>query len=504
MGMISRSNLISHFYFTSKLPNLASIFFFSTKTQKTQSSLHDRIAMVRDPTASIFPILDQWVSEGNTLQKPLLISLVYLMNDQRRFNHALQILHWMTDRRHFRLSAGEAAVRLKLIHRVYGLHSVEKSFEQLSDKQKTHHVYGALLASYVRENSVQKAEAIMQEMKEKGMATSSFAYNMMINLYRQNENLEKINLLIEEMERNGIPQDQYTINNLMAAYVAAANISGIEKILNKLEKDSQLDQCWSLYSTAASGYLKVGLTEKALTMLQKVEKIMPKTGENTLAFKFLISLYAAAGKKDELYRIWYRYKPSSVNAKETRVGDMITALSKLDDIEGAEKIFEEWEAQCTKYDFHVLNRLIVAYCKNGLLDKAEAAVKKAANGRTPYASTWNVLAMGYVSQSKLSKAVNMLKRALSAPRRGWSPNPTTLTACFEYLEKRGDVEEMEEIMKSLRTMDLLNRDMYHTLFRTYSAAGRPVSKVVDQMKLDGIDADEETTKILEGNKNVYI
>ncbi|PQM33570.1 pentatricopeptide repeat-containing protein [Prunus yedoensis var. nudiflora] len=101
-------------------------------------------------------------------------------------------------------------------------------------------------------------------------------------------------------------------------------------------------------------------------------------------------------------------------------GCMISSLAKLDDIEGAEKIFEEWESHCTGYyDFRVLNRLLVAYCKKGLFDKAESAVKKAVEGRIPYASTWNVLAIGYTERQGdvegIEEIISLLKNLVLYP-----------------------------------------------------------------------------------------
>ena len=43
---------------------------------------------------------------------------------------------------------------------------------------------------------------------------------------------------------------------------------------SQLEKDSQLDHSWSVYSLAERGYLKARLIEEALTMLRKLEEII--------------------------------------------------------------------------------------------------------------------------------------------------------------------------------------------------------------------------------------
>lgn len=97
----------------------------------------------------------------------------------------------MTDRRYFKLSPVDVALRMELIHRVHGLEAAEYYFNNISNNLKTDRIYGALLSGYVREKSVEKAEAIMQKIREMDMAVSSFPYNMLINLYSQMENMIK-------------------------------------------------------------------------------------------------------------------------------------------------------------------------------------------------------------------------------------------------------------------------------------------------------------------------
>ncbi|PQM33568.1 pentatricopeptide repeat-containing protein [Prunus yedoensis var. nudiflora] len=152
-------------------------------------------SVIRDPKASVLPVLEQWVTEGGAVEKQELQSLVRLLKDFRRFNHALEISQWMTDRR------------------VHGLENAEKYFNNKSKSLKSVNAYGALLSIYVQEHSVEKAEATMQKMKKMCMSKASFPYNMLINLHSQNFEQEKINMVMQEMEENGIPLDKYTLRN---------------------------------------------------------------------------------------------------------------------------------------------------------------------------------------------------------------------------------------------------------------------------------------------------
>ncbi|KAL5581794.1 hypothetical protein UlMin_014236 [Ulmus minor] len=507
------------FGFYNNVPNNSRVLtsLFSSKSQNPSSSssssdtLFNRIQVIRDPKASVLPVLRQWVSEGRPVDKSQLGWLVRTMKDFRRFNHALEISHWMTDSRFLPISASDAALRLDLIYRVHGLERAENYFNIMSRKLKTYNVYGALLRSYIRENSVEKAEATMEEMRNLGEKETSLPYNIMINLYTQNGEYDKIDELMREMRRKGIPFDKYTLRNRLSAYVAASDVLGMEKIIDRMEKDRKLSVDWKLYSLAASGYVKLGFFKEAQTVLQKLEQIMPAK-KNKTALQFLLSLYASIQNKEELYRVWNKYKPSN-GLIDAPYSCMIRSLLKLDDIDGAERIYEEWESKCKIYDFRVLNTLLFGYCRKGLLDKAESLLLKAVEERTPYASSWNLLANGYMDRNQIPKAVEMLKKALSIGRKGWMPNLSTLTSCLDYLKEQGDTTGMNEIINSLENLGVFSRDTSLRLLRTCDDAEESFSEVFREMdtigfgftaadgrnrvKRDGFSSDEETNEILE-------
>ncbi|KAI9177709.1 hypothetical protein LWI28_018350 [Acer negundo] len=143
-----------------------------------------------------------------------------------------------------------------MVLRVHGIELVEKYFNNVPKDAKTYKVYGALLHAYVQQGSVKKAEAIMQNMREMGFATSSFPYNMLITLYYKIGENDKIEVLIQEMEEKGIPKDKKTLEVVMSAYVTASEISMMEMVLKWVEKDPNFVVDRKVYSIAANGSLR--------------------------------------------------------------------------------------------------------------------------------------------------------------------------------------------------------------------------------------------------------
>ncbi|KAK9085253.1 hypothetical protein Sjap_025664 [Stephania japonica] len=476
----------------------ASSSLYSTQTTQISSSSHPdlykRISPLGDPSIPISPVLEKWVEEGNAVDPSRIRSMIKQLREYRRFTHALEIelfgqlgfdgirvcvlhnfdfrflamnpemgvealgfgvleqtqmLQWMTDRNYDALLPGDMAIRLDLISKIHGLEEAEKYFDSIPEQSKGIQTYGALLNCYAHNKSVDKAEALMQKMKELGLAMNALPYNVLLNLFHQVGLHEKLDTLMEEMKEKGIEMDKFTFSIRLSACVATSDIEGLERILKRMEDDSQVTLDWKCCAIAADGYIKAGLIDKALKMLKRSEELVLGKNKRT-AYENLLTLYANAGQKDEVYRIWKRYKSSEKKLYNTAYICMISSLSKLGDIPGAEKIIQEWESKKTNYDFKVPNCLIAAYCNNGLLEKAETVMsKEIEKGNKPIPSAWDRLAAAYVKENQIPKAVDAVRKSFQASRLRWKPNLEVVSSCLEYLKQKGEVEAVEEFERLL-------------------------------------------------------
>ncbi|KAF2283445.1 hypothetical protein GH714_006659 [Hevea brasiliensis] len=330
-------------------------------------------------------------------------------------NGLRKISQWMSDQRAYNLSPGDVAIQLDLITKVYGLDEAERYFHSIPDTSRGHQVYGSLLNCYAHKKCLEKAEGIMQKMKELQFVKNPLAYNVMLNLYSQ---------------------------------MASSDIEGMEKLLMKMEADPVINMDFHSYVTAANGYLKAGLIEKALMLLKRSEQLI-KGKSKWLPLEMLLTLYAAAGNKDEVYRVWNLYKNNG-RFLNSGYSCMISSLVKLDDLDGAERIWEEWDSGKQLFDIRIANLMIGAYSKRGLLEKAEACINKIIeNGMEPDAITWDHLATGYRASGQMKKAGEAIKKAISTTKRGWKPS-LTLSSFLEYLKGKGDIEAVEDLLKMVK------------------------------------------------------
>ncbi|KAB1209997.1 hypothetical protein CJ030_MR6G023546 [Morella rubra] len=428
-------------------------FFYHTKTLARSATPNDtllfRISRAGDPRFPIVRVIDQWLEEGRDISNADLQRIIKQLRRHRRHTHALQISEWLSDHGGHHLPPRDIAIWLDLISKVRGLKEVEKYFDSIRDTSRMYEVYGALLNCYVEHLSLDKAEATIQKMRELGFLKNSLPYNVMLSLYSRMGKTEKLDILMQEMEDKGIDWDVFTFNIRLNAYAATSDIEGMEKFLMKMEADLEISIDW-----------------------------------------------------EEVYRIWTLYK---------KIGKFLnTGLSlhdkiiSLDDLDGAEKILEEWESENTPFDIRVPRTLITGYCKKGLLEKAEAYINwHIKSGKEPDSKMWECLTIGYHVHGQMEKAVETMKKSLLACRPGRVPTRLILAACLGYLKEKGDVQTAEEILRLLRDNCHFSTSICEEL-KNYFHGENPGSEAFDHLKgsdQDDQDLDSEAQGVLELKSN---
>ncbi|EEF34782.1 pentatricopeptide repeat-containing protein, putative [Ricinus communis] len=469
---------------------------YYNKARTASNTLFARISPLGEPDISLVPVLDNWVQEGKKIRGFELQKIIRDLRCHRRYTQALQVSEWMNGKGQSGFSPADHAVQLDLIGRVRGLESAESYFQNLVNQDRNDKTYGALLNCYVREGLVDKSLYHMQKMKELGFASSPLNYNDLMCLYTRTGQLEKVTDVLSEMKENGITPDLFSYRICMSSCAARSDLKGVEEILEEMENQSHISIDWVTYSTVASIYVKASLKEKALIYLKKCEQ---KVNRDALGYNHLISLNASLGIKDEVMRLWGLVKTKCKKQVNRDYITMLGALVKLEELEEADKLLQEWESSCQCYDFRVPNVLLIGYCQQGLIEKAEAMLKDIVKKqKNPTPNSWAIIAAGYVNKQNMEKAFNCMKEALTvqAENKGWRPKANLISSILSWLGENGDVEDVEAFVNLLETKVPKDREIYHTLIKAYIRGGKQVDGVLENMTANKIDEDEETKTIL--------
>ncbi|PPR95433.1 hypothetical protein GOBAR_AA25245 [Gossypium barbadense] len=479
---LAQNGFFSRFYYTNRV---------------NEATLYSRISPLGSPDKSVEAELDDWLKHGNNIRVAELQRIIHDLRKRKRFTQALQVSEWMNKKGLCAFSPTEHAVQLDLIGKVRGFLSAESYFNKLKDQDKTEKTYGALLNCYVRQRQIDKSLSHLQKMKELGFASSTLTYNDIMCLYTNIGQHEKVPDVLREMKENNVSPDNFSYRICINSLGVRSDLEGIEEILTEMEDQPHIKMDWNTYAVVASFYIKAGLTEKAIDALKKSEqKLDNKDGTG---YNHLISLYTSLGNKAEVLRLWGLEKEACKRYINKDFIIMLQSLVKLDEFEEAEKILKEWESSGNYYDFRIPNIIIVGYVKKGLHEKAETMLENLKEkGKTTIPNSWGIVAASYLDKGQAKKAFKCMKVALSlfTENKGWKPNLRVVTSILDWLGDEGSVREVEEFMESLNRTVPVDRKMYHTLLKANIRHGERVDKVLDLMKADKINEDEETKSIL--------
>ncbi|KAF9610845.1 hypothetical protein IFM89_025255 [Coptis chinensis] len=471
--------------------------------QPKKPTLYSRISPLGSPSINLVPVLDKWVEEGNKVHVADLQIILKDLRKHRRFLSplsicfTLQISEWMNTTQICTFSSSNHAVQLDLIGRVRGLESAESYFNSLSDKDKSEKTYGALLNCYVKERLTDKSLSHMQKMKEMGMVSTSLGYSDLMGLYINTGEYEKVPGLLNEMKENGVSPDNFSYRMCIYSYGKRSCIDEMEKVLEEMENQSHISMDWNTHTTMAHIYIKAGLTDKAFATSKKSEEKLTK--KDGVGYNYLISLFASLGNKTEVARLWGLKKTACKKIMNMDYIAMLGSLVKLQELDDAEKLLKEWESSGNHYDFRVPNVLLIAYTKRGCTEKAEAMLEDLINnGKVPNPNSWGIMAAGYVEKDEMEKALGCMRKAFSVNKSdgGWKPNSTVISSLLHWLGDTCEVKDVEDFVRSLKDLIPINKDVYYALIKANVREGKDVDGILESMKANKIDLDEENGKVL--------
>ncbi|KAK2991564.1 hypothetical protein RJ640_021936 [Escallonia rubra] len=360
----------------------------------------------------------------------------------------------------FRISTSDTAIQLDLVSKVHGVSSAEDYFQKLPDALKDKRIYGALLNAYVRAKSREKAESLISLMRERGYASHALPFNVMMTLYMNLKDYDKVELMVSEMMEKQIALDIYSYNIWLSSRGSQGSAEKMEQIFEQMKLDRTINPNWTTFSTMATMYIKLGEMEKTEDCLKKVEARI--TGRDRIPYHYLISLNGNAGNKEEVDRVWKTYKSVFPYIPNLGYHAVISAFIRLDDIQGAEDIYEEWLSVKSAYDPRIGNLLIGWYVRKGFLEKAKVFFDEMSKvGGKPNSTTWEILAEGHIGERRISEAVSCLNEAaLAEGSNFWKPKPVNVSSILKFCQQEDDIASKEVLLGVLKQKGCFEDKVY--------------------------------------------
>lgn len=421
-----------------------------------------------------------------------------LLRRRKLYTPALKLSERM-ERRGMNKTVSDQGIHLDLVGKGRGLAEAEAYFIKLPEASKDHRTYGALLNLYCKELKTDKAESLIEKMKELNLLQNARPYNSLMTLYTKTGNAEKIPAIIKEMKAADVLPDVFTYNVWMRALAAFDDISGVERVIDEMKREGRVFANWTTYSNLATIYTDAGFFDKAEKALKELEK---KARKDLSAYQFLIILYGRTGNLLEVYRVWRSLRLTFHRTADISYLNMIQVLVKLNDLPGAEKCFREWESVQPTNDIRIVNVLIRAYTKLGLLEKAEKLQERLqGTGAKPNAETWEIFLDYHLKNGNIKSAVNCLHKAIKTQRGNgskWVPSSAVVEQLMEHFEQNKDVEGAERFLKIYKkAVDGLDKRLLESLLRIYASAEKKSLIMRRRVKMEDVELSEEGKRLLD-------
>ncbi|CAA7024392.1 unnamed protein product [Microthlaspi erraticum] len=284
--------------------------------------------------------LELWQKQGHQVKPSYVRGLIKNLRDTNEFSKALEASEWMCEQRVFNIFSEDYAARLHLVETVLGLEEAENFFKTIPENMRDSSVYDTLLRSYTKsEKTLDKAESTFEKMRELGFLLKPSPFHSMISLYGQLNKQDMVKKYQCELKENNVETD---------------NLKALEKSKTLVdEKGTNLERD------------RIAAKEEADLRAE------------TLIIKEIEMYGDVPGSKRQVYRLWDEYKKQDNRNKDDGYRCVISSLLKHDDVQGAEKIYGEWEPYefGPEMDMSIPDLLISRYRAEGNESKVDEVVK---------------------------------------------------------------------------------------------------------------------------------
>ncbi|KAJ6921385.1 pentatricopeptide repeat-containing protein [Populus alba x Populus x berolinensis] len=436
-------------------------------------------AIVSAPDVSVQSVLDKWVAEGKDLDRLEISNAMINLRKRRMFGRALQLSEWFEANKPQEFVERDYASRLDLIAKVRGLHKAEVYINKIPKSFKGEVIYRTLLANCVVDHNVKKAEEVFNKMRDLEFPITPFACNQLLLLYKRLDK-KKIADVLLLMEKENVKPSLFTYKILIDTKGQSNDMTGMDQIVETMKAEG-IEPDIRTQAIMARHYVSGGLKEKAEAILKEMEG--GNLEEHRWACRFMLPLYGALGKADEVSRVW-KFCEKSPRLDECMAA--IEAWGRLKKIDEAEAVFELMSKTWKKLSSRHYSTLLKVYANHKMLSKGKDLIKRMGDSGCRIGPlTWDALVKLYVEAGEVEKADSILNKAVQ--QNQIKPMYSSFLIIMERYATKGDIHNAEKMFHRMRQAGYQARiRQFQTLIQAYIIAKAPCYGMRERLKADGI------------------
>ncbi|XP_010270963.1 PREDICTED: pentatricopeptide repeat-containing protein At3g06430, chloroplastic [Nelumbo nucifera] len=363
---------------------------------------------------------------------------------KKLWEDALQVFEMLKEQPFYQPKEGTYMKILVLLGKSGQPQRAHQLFDEMVKEgcEPTSELYTALLAAYCRNNLLDEAFLILNQMKTLPRCQPDvYTYSTLIKACVDASQFDLVDSLYEDMADRSITPNTVTQNIVLSGYGKVGKFDQMEKVLLKmLESTTCKPDVWTM-NTIISLFGNKGQIEMMERWYEKFRNfgIEPETR----TFNILIGAYGKKRMYDKMSSVMEYMRKLSFPWTTSTYNNVIEAFADVGDAKNMEYTFDQMRAEGMKADTKTFCCLINGYANAGLFHKVVSSVQLAGKLEIPEnTSFYNSVISACAKAEDLIEMERVYKRMKD---KHCQPDSSTFSIMVEAYRKEGMTDKIFDL-----------------------------------------------------------
>ncbi|CAL5406925.1 unnamed protein product [Camellia sinensis] len=324
------------------------------------------------------------------------------------------------------------------------------------------YTYNAIIRGLCREGMLDRAFDFVRSLPGKGCNPDVISYNMLLREVLNQGKWNDGEKLVTKMCSIGCKPNVVTYSILISSLCRKGKIDEAVSVL-KLMMEKGLSPGTYSYDPLISALCREGKLVLAIELLDYM--ISTGCSPDIVNYNTILSALCKNGNADHAMEIFDMLGEIGCPPDVSSYNTMFSALWNNGDRTRALRMISEMVNKRIEPDEITYNSLISCLCRDGMVDEAIGLLgDMEGSGFRPTVITYNIVLLGLCKAHRIDNAIDTLAEMVE---KGCLPNETTCILLVEGIGFAGWRPEAMELANSLFTMDVISKDSFKRLNKTF-------------------------------------
>ncbi|KAI8381313.1 uncharacterized protein BYT42DRAFT_566093 [Radiomyces spectabilis] len=359
----------------------------------------------------------------------------------------------------------------------------------------------ALIHKVGRSGDIEKATAILDEMKAEGLMPNIVTFNALIDIHvhkRPEPDLAGATRMYDMLHEVGLQPDVRTFGTLIDMFAKKGDIHTVRRLYQDMISNHDLKPNPHIYSSMIECFLKVGDRQSAIDILRIVrnKKSYGLRSVEAISNLLIRSYIRDNNLKNATGLLLNLLLDAKLPPSPITFTPLLAYHADLADVQAVEDIVQKMRQLGVKPNVYTYTTILEAYAKAGDIEKAESIFDEMQKRWQSSVRTYNTLLYVYVKQNEMTKVLDTYQTMV---KRFVKHNEFTYGLLISFFSRRKEPMAVESLLNTMDTNHVKPGVIPWTLLmQTYFNCNRPAEarQVLERMTQAGVEPNYVTLSVL--------